>query len=70
VAAYISALGERSLTAKAEGACQASRQGNAQATRGKLSALLHEVQAQRGGKLDASVADTLIAALTGMVDAL
>jgi len=70
VAAYVSALGERSLTAKAEGACQASRQGNAQATRGKLSALLHEVQAQRGKKLDASVADTLIAALTGMLGAL
>ncbi len=70
VAAYVSALGERSLTAKAEGACQAWRQGNLQATRGKLSALLHEVQAQRGGKLDASVADTLAAALTGMVDAL
>jgi hypothetical protein len=70
VAAYVSALGEQSLTVKAREACQAWQQGNLQATRGKLSALLHEVQAQRGKKLDASVADTLGAALAGMVDAL
>jgi cobalamin biosynthesis protein CobD/CbiB len=70
VAAYVSALRVRSLTVKAEGACQAWQQGDVQAARGKLSALLHEVRSQRGGKLEAPVADTLAEALTHMVGAL
>ena len=75
VQAYVEGLGPeqvesgfaRSLVSKAQGACQSSRQGNAGATRGKLRALLNEVEAQRGKHLSESAADTLAAALGGML---
>jgi hypothetical protein len=74
VQAYVEELGPeqvesgfaRSLVSKAQGACQSWGQGNTGATRGKLRALLNEVEAQRGKHLSESVADTLRAALTGM----
>ena len=75
VASYLEGLGEgaleqpfgRGLRVKAEEACRAWREGNGEATRGGLRALLNEVRAQRGKKLSASVADTLEAALTGLL---
>jgi hypothetical protein len=57
----------RSLVAKAEGACQSWRQGNAEATRSKLRALLNDVKAHRGKYLSESAADTLAAALGAML---
>ncbi len=75
VAAYVAALGPetlaqpfgQSLQAKADAACQSWEQGNAKATQGQLRALLNEVRAQGGKKLSPSVADTLSAALEGML---
>jgi hypothetical protein len=75
VASYVTALGPealaqpfgQSLQAKADAACQSWQQGNANATQGQLRALRNEVRAQRGKKLSTSVADTLIAALTGLL---
>lgn len=57
----------RSLVVKAEGACQSWRQGNAEATRSKLRALLNDVKAHRGKYLSESAADTLAAALDAML---
>jgi hypothetical protein len=75
VAAWLAALGPESLAqpfgqslqGKAEAACRSFQAGNVQATRGQLRALSHEVRAQAGKKLSASVADTLMASLTGLL---
>ncbi len=71
---YLAALGTesleqpfgRGLQAKAEAACGSFQSGGAQATQGELRALYNQVSAQRGGKISADVADTLLAALEGM----
>ncbi len=75
VASYLASLGPesleqpfgRSLQAKAEVACGSFQVGDAQSTQSQLKALRNEVRAQQGKKLSASLADTLLAALTGML---
>jgi len=75
VVSFLAALGPesleqpfgQSLLAKAEAASQSWQQGRAKAAEGQLRALLQQVRAQRGKKLSVSAADTLIAALTGML---
>jgi hypothetical protein len=75
VASYLAALGPesleqpfgQSLQAKAVAACGSFQAGNTQATQGQLKALRNEVRAQQGKKLSASVADTLLASLTGLL---
>jgi hypothetical protein len=75
VVLFLAALGPESLEqpfgqgllAKAEAASQSWQQGRAKAAEGQLRALLQQVRAQRGKKLSVSAADTLIAALTGML---
>ncbi|HSP81048.1 MAG TPA: hypothetical protein VLQ93_21170, partial [Myxococcaceae bacterium] len=75
VAHYLASLGPesleqpfgRGLQAKAEAACGSFQAGDAEATQGQLKALRNEVRAQQGKRLSASVADTLLAALTGML---
>jgi hypothetical protein len=75
VASYLTTLGPddldrsfgQSLQAKAEAACGSFEAGNASSTEGQLRALRNEVRAQHGKKLSASVADTLLTALAGML---
>ncbi|MGZ3458709.1 MAG: hypothetical protein ACXU86_09405, partial [Archangium sp.] len=75
VAHYVEGLGQEvleqpfghSLQVKADAACRAWREDDAEATRGSLRALLNEARAQQGKKLSDPVAATLIAALTGML---
>ncbi|HEY0095355.1 MAG TPA: hypothetical protein VGB96_13580, partial [Archangium sp.] len=75
VGPFLAALGPESLEqpfgqglqAKAEAACQSWQRGGAKATEGQLRALLQQVRAQRGKKLSVPAADTLIAALTGLL---
>ena len=75
VVPFLAALGPESLEqpfgqglqAKAEAACQSWQRDGTKATEGQLRALLQQVRAQRGKKLSVSAADTLIAALTGML---
>jgi hypothetical protein len=75
VASYLATLGPdalepsfgQSLQAKATAACGSFQVGNAPSTEGQLRALRNEVRAQHGKKLSASVADTLLTALAGML---
>ncbi|HZH76998.1 MAG TPA: hypothetical protein VEY88_13280 [Archangium sp.] len=77
VVSFLTALGPeslepsfgQSLLAKAEAASKSLQQGEAKAAEGQLRALLQQVRAQRGKKLSVSAADTLIAALTGLLGA-
>jgi hypothetical protein len=75
VVSFLAALGPesleqpfgQSLLAKAEAASQSWQRGGAKAAEGQLRALLQQVRAQRGKKVSVSAADTLIAALTGLL---
>lgn len=74
VANYLAALGPEllrstghSLQLKADAACRSFEAGKTSATEGHLKALLNEVRAQQGKTLSDTVADTLIASLTGML---
>jgi hypothetical protein len=76
VANYLATLGPESLEpffgqglqVKAAQACHSFQTGDTRATQSQLRALRNEVRAQAGKKLSASVADTLIAAITGLLD--
>jgi hypothetical protein len=74
VANYLAALGPNALDpsfgqgllSTAESACRSFESGDTQAMQGQLRALTHQVRAQAGRKLSASVADTLLSALGGL----
>jgi hypothetical protein len=74
VAHYLASLGPgsldpsigKSLQHKAESACLSFQSGDTHAMQVQLRALSHEVRAQAGRKLSASVANTLLAALSGL----
>jgi hypothetical protein len=74
VANYLATLGPdalepsfgQGLLSTAGSACRSFQSGDTQAMQGELRALSHQVRAQAGRKLSASVADTLLAALGGL----
>ncbi len=55
------------LQFKADAACRSFEAGKSTATEGHLQALLNEVRSRQGKTLPATVADTLIAALTDLL---
>jgi hypothetical protein len=75
VAHYLASLGPdalepsfgQGLLSTAGAACRSFQSGDTQAMQGQLRALSHQVRAQAGKKLSASVADTLGASLSGML---
>jgi hypothetical protein len=74
VANYLATLGPddlepsfaQGLLSTASSACGSFQSGDTESMQGQLRALSHQVRAQAGRKLSASVADTLLAALGGL----
>ncbi len=74
VANYLASLGPddlepsfgQGLLSTAGSACSSFQSGDTESMQGQLRALSHQVRAQAGRKLSASVADTLLAALGGL----
>jgi hypothetical protein len=76
VAHYLASLGPESLEpsfgqgllSTAGSACRSFQSGDTQAMQGQLRALSHQVRAQSGKKLSTSVADTLGASISGLLN--